>query len=80
MSPALAFNQICLLLSGLAFGRSRYVQAENFGAAVMDSWITPTSKGARSIRIEMNLDGEGCGNGEKRMEKRIEIRRIAPKL
>ena len=54
------------------------MQADNFGAAVMDSWITPISKGARSIRIEMNLDGEDCG---KDGEKRIEIRRgIAPKL
>ena len=78
MSAPLGFFQICLLLSGLVCGRSRHVQADNFGAAVMDSCITPISKGARSIRIEMNLDGEDCG---KDGEKRIEIRRgVAPKL
>ena len=50
------------------------MQAENFGAAVMDSWIAPTGKGARSIRIEMNLDGAD----EK---KRIEVRTgSTPKL
>ena len=50
------------------------MQAENFGAAVMDSWITPIGKGARNIRIEMDLDGAD----EK---KRIEVRTgTTPKL
>ena len=64
-------------MNGFGSVWSRYVQAENFGAAVMDSWIAPTGKGARSIRIEMKLDGECCSDGEKR----IEIHRGAtPKL
>ena len=46
---------------------SRFVQADNFGAAVMDSWIAPIGKGARNIRIEMDLDG---ANEKKRIEVR----------